>query len=165
MNHLALGLKQKDLAHRFQIHRSTASRITATWANYLFTILGSVKIWLSEEEVKAKLPEVFKEYADTHVVLDCTELRCQTPSSLLLQSEVYSIYKSQGIFKGMTGMAPHGAVTLYFSPVCWLSVLAPRWWNDLPVEVRTAETLTHFKQQLKTHLFRLHLSPSLPTSL
>ncbi|XP_064178626.1 uncharacterized protein LOC135248207 [Anguilla rostrata] len=46
-----------------------------------------------------------------------------------------------------------------------LSVLAPRWWNDLPVEVRTAETLTHFKQRLKTHLFRLHLSPSLPTSL
>ncbi|KAG5840931.1 hypothetical protein ANANG_G00194120 [Anguilla anguilla] len=46
-----------------------------------------------------------------------------------------------------------------------LSVLAPRWWNDLPVEVRTAETLTHFKRRLKTHLFRLHLSPSLPTPL
>ena len=25
-----------------------------------------------------------------------------------------------------------------------LSVLAPRWWNDLPVDVRTAETLTTF---------------------
>uniref|UniRef100_A0A0E9XUP9 Uncharacterized protein n=1 Tax=Anguilla anguilla TaxID=7936 RepID=A0A0E9XUP9_ANGAN len=46
-----------------------------------------------------------------------------------------------------------------------LSILAPRWWNDLPVEARTAETLTHFKRRLKTHLFRLHLSPSLPTSL
>ncbi|XP_064198071.1 uncharacterized protein LOC135258535 [Anguilla rostrata] len=43
-----------------------------------------------------------------------------------------------------------------------LSVLAPRWWNDLPVEVRTAETVTLFKRRLKTHLFRLHLSPSLP---
>ena len=47
-----------------------------------------------------------------------------------------------------------------------LSVLAPRWWNDLPVDVRTAETLTTFKGRLKIHLFRLHLSlpPSLPPS-
>ena len=39
-----------------------------------------------------------------------------------------------------------------------LSVLAPRWWNDLPVDVRTAETFSTFKRRLKTHLFRLHLS-------
>ena len=39
-----------------------------------------------------------------------------------------------------------------------LSVLVPRWWNDLPVDVRTAETLSTFKRRLKTHLFRLHLS-------
>ena len=39
-----------------------------------------------------------------------------------------------------------------------LSVLAPRWWNDLPVDVRTAETLSTFKRRLKTHLFRLHLA-------
>ncbi|KAJ8375001.1 hypothetical protein SKAU_G00055810 [Synaphobranchus kaupii] len=46
-----------------------------------------------------------------------------------------------------------------------LSVLAPRWWNELPVEVRTTESLTTFKRRLKTHLFKLHLSPPLPTSL
>ena len=34
-----------------------------------------------------------------------------------------------------------------------LSVLATRWWNDLPVDVRTAETLSTFKRRLKTHLF------------
>ncbi|XP_060794858.1 uncharacterized protein LOC132897639, partial [Neoarius graeffei] len=45
-----------------------------------------------------------------------------------------------------------------------LSVLAPYWWNDLPIEVRTADSLTTFKCRLKTHLFRLHFSPaSLPT--
>ena len=38
------------------------------------------------------------------------------------------------------------------------SVLAPRWWNDLPVDFRTAETVSTFKRRLKTHLFRLHLS-------
>ncbi|XP_060743727.1 uncharacterized protein LOC132857741, partial [Tachysurus vachellii] len=34
------------------------------------------------------------------------------------------------------------------------SVLAPRWWNELPLEVRTAESLAIFKRRLKTYLFR-----------
>ncbi|KAF7690836.1 hypothetical protein HF521_011133, partial [Silurus meridionalis] len=33
------------------------------------------------------------------------------------------------------------------------SVLAPRWWNELPLDVCTAESLTIFKRQLKTYLF------------
>ncbi|KAJ8372143.1 hypothetical protein AAFF_G00294270 [Aldrovandia affinis] len=36
------------------------------------------------------------------------------------------------------------------------SVLVPRWWNDLPQLVRTAESLPIFRKRLKTHLFRLH---------
>ena len=49
------------------------------------------------------------------------------------------------------------------------SVLAPQWWNDLPTNIRTAESLSVLSQRLKTHLFRLHLDPaehdSLPTPL
>ncbi|MBN3299664.1 GT2D2 protein, partial [Amia calva] len=33
------------------------------------------------------------------------------------------------------------------------SSLAPKWWNDLPTEVKTAESLTSFRRLLKTHLF------------
>ncbi|KAJ8416847.1 hypothetical protein AAFF_G00327250 [Aldrovandia affinis] len=36
------------------------------------------------------------------------------------------------------------------------SVLVPRWWNNLPQSVRTAESLPIFRKRLKTHLFRLH---------
>ncbi|KAI4887044.1 hypothetical protein NFI96_003211 [Prochilodus magdalenae] len=38
-----------------------------------------------------------------------------------------------------------------------LSVLAPRWWNELPLSVRTAESLAVIKRRLKTHLFIMHL--------
>ncbi|GAA6087544.1 uncharacterized protein LOC114772546 [Tachysurus ichikawai] len=38
------------------------------------------------------------------------------------------------------------------------SVLAPRWWNELPLEVRTAESLAIFKRRLKTYLFRKHFN-------
>ena len=63
---------------------------------------------MTPEEITANLPPGFKEYADTQVIVDCTELRCQTPSSLVLQNEVYSHYKSHCTFKAMIGMAPHG---------------------------------------------------------
>ena len=31
-----------------------------------------------------------------------------------------------------------------------------KWWNELPIEIRTAENLHIFRRRLKTHLFRLH---------
>ncbi|MGH0127740.1 UNVERIFIED_CONTAM: hypothetical protein FKN15_015909 [Acipenser sinensis] len=37
------------------------------------------------------------------------------------------------------------------------STLAPQWWNDLPTDVRTAQSLTTFRHLLKTNLFRQHL--------
>ncbi len=115
MVHLSVGLTQRDLAHRFDIHQSTVSRIITTWANFLYTVLGSVCIWMSEEAVKTHMPKEFQNYLDTQVVIDCTELRCQTPSSLLLQSEVFSSYKSHCTFKGLIGMPPHGTATFVSS--------------------------------------------------
>ncbi|KAI4894096.1 hypothetical protein NFI96_015130, partial [Prochilodus magdalenae] len=40
------------------------------------------------------------------------------------------------------------------------SALAPRWWDELPLAVPTAESLAVFKRRLKTHLFVMHLSTS-----
>ncbi|KAI4895037.1 hypothetical protein NFI96_023602 [Prochilodus magdalenae] len=40
------------------------------------------------------------------------------------------------------------------------SVLEPRWWNELPLGNRTAESLAVFKRRLKTRLFVKHFSIS-----
>ena len=37
------------------------------------------------------------------------------------------------------------------------SSVVPRWWNELPNSIRSAETLPVFKRRLKTQLFREHL--------
>lgn len=34
----------------------------------------------------------------------------------------------------------------------------PSWWNDLPISIRSAESLAIFKKCLKTHLFRKNLT-------
>lgn len=43
--------------------------------------------------------------------LDCTELRCEMPSSLLLNSKMFSSYKNHVTFKALVGIAPSGAIT------------------------------------------------------
>ena len=96
------------------MHCSTGSRIVSSWTDFLYRLLGSKRLWVPSEVVRAHLPPELFAFADTQVVLDCTEIFCQTPSSLLLQSEVFSSYKSHAAFKAMIGMAPQGAMT----PLC-----------------------------------------------
>lgn len=114
--HLSLGLDLYDLGKRFKVHPSTASRVITTWTHFLYHLLGSIRLWIPPDVVRAHLPPEFKMFPDTQVVLDCTELFCQSPSSLLLQSEVYSTYKSHPTFKAMIGIAPHGVIT-FVSPL------------------------------------------------
>ncbi|XP_041953724.1 uncharacterized protein LOC121713279 [Alosa sapidissima] len=109
--YLSVGFPPRDLAERFSIHRTTASRIISTWTHFLYCLLGSQRLWIPPEVVRAHLPVEFAAFSDTQVILDCTEIFCQSPSSLLLQSEVFSTYKSHTTFKALIGMAPHGAVT------------------------------------------------------
>lgn len=58
------------------------------------------------------MPEAFKEkYENTRVIIDCTEIRCEMPSSLLTNSELFSSYKNHQTLKALIGIAPSGAIT------------------------------------------------------
>jgi len=49
------------------------------------------------------------------VMIDCTEIKVQTPSSLTPHSEFYSNYKSATTLKGLIGISPTGAVSFAFA--------------------------------------------------
>ena len=56
------------------------------------------------------MPKQFKEiYPLTRVIIDCTELFIETPSSLNIQSSTWSSYKHHNTFKGLIGISPTGA--------------------------------------------------------
>ncbi|RXN15772.1 zinc finger protein 502-like isoform X2 [Labeo rohita] len=113
---VSAGLQEKVLADIFKISLSTVSRTIITWANYLSLILGSLPIWMSRQEVNSTMPEKFRQFCpEVRVIIDCTEIRCQNPSSLTLQSEVFSSYKNTTTFKGLIGVAPCGPVTFVSS--------------------------------------------------
>ena len=62
------------------------------------------------------MPDCFKlTYPNTCVILDCTEIKVQTPSSKVLNSEFYSSYKSHTTCKGLVGISPNGSVTFVSS--------------------------------------------------
>ncbi|XP_028437745.1 uncharacterized protein LOC114558160 [Perca flavescens] len=109
---LRQGFPEQDLAVRFDVSQSTVSRICVTWANYLQFMLGSLPIWPSRETVNELMPPCFQStFPLTRVILDCTEIHVQRPSSKVLNSEIYSHYKGNTTFKGLVGISPSGLVT------------------------------------------------------
>ncbi|XP_064468566.1 uncharacterized protein LOC135380210 [Ornithodoros turicata] len=109
---LRLGLFEKDLADRFCVSTATVSRICITWTSYAFIHLAQLPLWMSKERVQEEMPPEFKDkYSATRVIIDATEIKCQTASSLALQSATFSTYKSANTFKGLIGISPDGTVT------------------------------------------------------
>lgn len=109
---LRLGLFHQHLAHLFGISTSTVSRIFSSWINFIYLRMSSLDPWLPRQEIDATMPAAFVEkYRTTRVLLDATEIRCDVPSSMVTQSDVYSHYKSTHTFKGLVAVAPSGVLT------------------------------------------------------
>ena len=108
---LRLNLKEHDLARRFEISPSSVSRVFITWINYAYLRLGMLPIWPDHSIIKETMPASFKEhYPKTTTIVDATEIKVNIPSSLLLQSQTYSSYKSANTLKGLLAISPAGHV-------------------------------------------------------
>ena len=78
----------------------------------MYLKFGDLNIWPSRSAIDKAMPQSFNEkYPSTRVIIDGTEIKCQTLSSLVLHSETYSSYKSHTTFKGLIGISPSGHIT------------------------------------------------------
>ena len=99
------------IADLVRLTQPTISRMTAKWISFLYLKLSSLPLWPTSEQAKASLPECFRtKYDKTFVIIDCTEIKCEVPSSQPLQSHLYSSYKSHATLKCLLGISPAGAV-------------------------------------------------------
>nr|XP_058955543.1 uncharacterized protein LOC131782824 [Pocillopora verrucosa] len=65
--------------------------------------------WPHKEQIVDFMPAIFKaKYPDVVVIIDCTEIKMETPSALDNQSACYSYYKSNTNMKGLVGITPSG---------------------------------------------------------
>ena len=109
MMKLRLGLTNLDIAMRFRISEGTVFDIFPTWINFLYVRLGSLKIWPTRGVILDNMPKKIKEeYPNTIIIIDCTEIRIHCPSTLVLQSQSYSNYKSRNTLKSLVGVDSRG---------------------------------------------------------
>ena len=107
---LRLGLLEQDLAQRFCVSVSTVSRVLITLYNVLAANLKHLIVWPSKEVIATNMPDCFKKFPNTWIILDCTEFFIAIPSSLVNQTLTYSSYKSHNTFKLLVGISPTGVV-------------------------------------------------------
>ncbi|CAN9503059.1 unnamed protein product [Ophioblennius macclurei] len=117
LSYLTTGWSMTELSQHLNVCTAVFTRIVIDWANFLYGLLGSVRTWMSPEEVRAHLPREFADFFDTQVVIDCVELHCATSSPAFHQQSLCPSHKSCCILKGVVGMAPHGAV-MFVSTLC-----------------------------------------------
>ena len=85
---LRLGLTNLDLAMRFRVSEGTISTTFITWLNFLYIRLGTLKVWPHRRVILENMPKKFMEdYPNNIIIIDCTELKIQCPSSLVRQSQ------------------------------------------------------------------------------
>ena len=112
LTRLRCGFPVEDLAIRFNVSSSTISRILITWLDYLHIHMRALPIWASKKTVQDTMPQCFKDmYPNTRVIIDCTEIFTEMPSSYRSQSATFSNYKHHNTAKGLVGISPNGAIT------------------------------------------------------
>ena len=111
---------ERDLAYEFEVDQSTVSRIFTKWIIFLHLRLGDLPLWPSWEGIELSMPDCFKQsYPTTFSIIDATELKSEMPSSLPLQSQLYSSYKSHTTTKGLVAIALNGCFTFQWT-IYWL---------------------------------------------
>nr|XP_058945630.1 uncharacterized protein LOC131773704 [Pocillopora verrucosa] len=108
---LRLGTFNEKLASEFDISISTVSRVFISWVNFLYFVLGTIPIWPSRAKIDKHMPKCFKLlYPKCRGIIDASEIKVQAPSSMVLNSNCYSSYKSHTTYKGNVVISPSGEI-------------------------------------------------------
>jgi len=110
---LRRGLSHRDLAVRFKVSETTITKVVASWIMALHHILvkNLMRTVPSTKKNQIDLPECFKEYPRTRMIIDCTEVFTGNPTLIMNQNKIYSNYKHRITSKALVGIAPNGTVT------------------------------------------------------
>lgn len=115
---LRLGLDFQDLADRFAVSRSHASRLYTSWMKALSAVLCHMIQIPDLETVLATKPARYRGRDLTNLVaiVDCTELFIETPQDLATQAATWSDYKHHNTLKILVGVCPN-------SYICYVSAV------------------------------------------
>lgn len=106
---LRLGLMGRQLADIFSVSQAQVSRIFTTWVCFPATLFkDTLVLWPSKEAVAKTLPHSFKKYPNTRIIIDCTEVFIEKPTSPYAQRATWSEYKGHNTIKALVEITPSG---------------------------------------------------------
>ena len=108
---LKFGLFMNDFSERFGISTGHASKIFISWINFLFHELPLLFLFPSQERIRKDMPQQFKDYPSTRIIIYCTEIFTEIPSTLKSQSQTWSQYKHHNTWKAPVGISPTDCIT------------------------------------------------------
>ena len=126
---LRLGLLSRHLTDIFGVSEGTLSKVFTTWICFLSKVFRDILLKCpSKEDVKKNLPRSFCKFPSTRIIIDCTEIFLQKPTSPSAQRATWSNYKQHNTMKALVGITPTG----YFSFVSklWTGNVSDRYITD-----------------------------------
>ena len=115
---LRLGSLLDDLAMRFGISITSATRCFGKWLELMFFRLQFLIKWPSRDILERNMPVAFKMlYPRCISIIDCSEIFIETPSSFQARSKTYSNYKKHNTIKFLISVTPCGSIS--FLSKCW----------------------------------------------
>ncbi|XP_066600582.1 uncharacterized protein [Prorops nasuta] len=109
---MKLGLTFSALSVLFCVHRTSISKIFYTTLHHLSCATSDLVFWPCKNVVKRTIPDYFKpDYANTRVIIDCTEFRIEVPISVENRVYCYSHYKRGFTAKLLVGITPSGFIS------------------------------------------------------
>ncbi|XP_057310316.1 uncharacterized protein LOC130648294 [Hydractinia symbiolongicarpus] len=109
---LKLGLLNKDLAYRFGLRETVASRIYRRWIPIISRETCHLIIWPDREALRRHLPNSLKKnFQNCTCIIDCTEIFAERPYNLNARAQTWSNYKNTCTMKYLIGITPAGAVS------------------------------------------------------
>lgn len=123
---LRLGLLSRHLSDIFGVSEGSVSKVFTTWVCFLSTVFRDILLkWPCEEDIKKTLPRSFCKFPSTRIIIDCTEIFLQKPTSPSAQRATWSNYKQLNTTKALVGISPTGYFT--FVSKLWTGNVSDRY--------------------------------------
>jgi len=110
---LRLNLDFTDLAYRFGVSTSTASRVFHTCLPLLHEHFSCFVVWPDRQSLQSNMPYCFLEAfgRKVTVIIDCFEIFIERPSNVLAAAQSWSNYKHNSTIKYLIGITPQGSIS------------------------------------------------------
>ncbi|XP_044170771.1 uncharacterized protein LOC122954947 [Acropora millepora] len=110
---LRLNVPRQDLAYRFGISQSTASRTFAHRLLIMDVCLSPLIRWPEREELWETMPQCFKfSFGNkTTVIIDCFDVFCVKPTNPLVKAQTFSSYKHHNTVKVLIFITHQGCIS------------------------------------------------------